>query len=241
MRALLLGVALAAILAAPASAAPSLVKVGDFSRLCTSPRRPTTRGSSSSRRPGVIRIVGGGVVPGRARRSTDSGDRGARAAVDGLPARLRPSGLFYVFLTAEGDGSLKVHELRRSADPNRADPAHAARCSRSPTRAPPTTTAASCSSGPTAPVRRAPATAAPASAQRPEPRAPSSARSCASTRARGAAAPATRSGRDLGVRPAQPVAVLVRPRDRRPGHRRRRRGRSARRSTGRRRRRRPQR
>ena len=112
-------------------------------------------------------------------------------------------------------------------------PRHRARgCLQRPARAP-TTTAASSRSGPTACSTSASATAAAAAtstanAATARTSARCSARSCASTR-RPTRRPALhdparqpvrrtrrRRGRDLGLRPAQPVALLVRPRDRRP-------------------------
>ena len=106
----------------------------------------------------------------------------------------------------------------------------------------PTTTAGSSRSAPTGCCTSAPATAAApttstARAATPRTSAGCSASSCASTRAAPAAAPyrraveqpvrrpLRRAAGDLQLRPAQPVALLVRPHDRRPDDRRRRPGR----------------
>jgi glucose/arabinose dehydrogenase len=125
MRALLLGAALALLAAAPASAAPELVKLGDFADplYVTSP--PDDTRVFVVEKQGLIKIVGGGTFLD-AVALTDSAayERGllSMAFHPGYAA----NGLFYIFVTAQGGGDLRVYEVRRSAtDPNRADAASA--------------------------------------------------------------------------------------------------------------------
>ena len=123
MRAVLLGLALTLALAAPAAAAPSLVKVGDFDRplYVTSP--PNDARVFVVEKDGVIRIVGGGVFADlQALTDSDDSERGLLSMA--FSPSYATNGLFYVFLTAEADGSLKIYELRRSANPNVADPSY---------------------------------------------------------------------------------------------------------------------
>ncbi len=123
MRAVLLGLALTLTLAAPAAAAPSLIKVGDFDRplYVTSP--PNDARVFVVEKDGVIRIVGGGVFADlQALTDSDDSERGLLSMA--FSPSYATNGLFYVFLTAEADGSLKIYELRRSANPNVADPSY---------------------------------------------------------------------------------------------------------------------
>ena len=147
------------------------------------------------------------------------------------------SGRFYVYFT-DRDGDTRVQEFRRSSgSPNRADvatPATGAGRWRTRIR---TTTAACCCSGRTGCSTSEWATAAPAATRRTARRTSNrcSARSCASIRAPTVRAPTAspqlepvrgprRSRRDLYVRAAQPLALLVRPPQRGPLHRGRRAG-----------------
>ena len=123
MRAALLGVALTLALAAPAGAAPTLVNIGTFDRplYVTSP--PNDARVFVVEKPGVIRIVGGGVFADlQALTESSASERGLLSMA--FSPGYATNGLFYVFLTAKGDGSLKIYELRRSADPSRADPTY---------------------------------------------------------------------------------------------------------------------
>ena len=143
------------------------------------------------------------------------------------------SGRFYVYYT-DRDGRHPGRRVPPFARPARADPGSGASCCASTTRSPTTTAASSCSA-PTASSTSALATAAaqddPDATARTSRRC--SARSSASTRARRrrrlhdparqpVRRPAGRPAGDLRLRAAQPVAVLVRPRDRRAVDRRRR-------------------
>ena len=165
----------------------------------------------------------------------------AGPAVDRLRARLRVERAVLRLLHRRQ----RRHAGRRVPARAAADVADAGlrprRCSRR-TSPSPTTTAGCCCSAPTSCSTSASATVAAGatSTARAATRSRSarcSARSCASTRAPTARRPYSvpsdnpfvrprgRARRDLQLRPAQPVAVLVRPHDRRPDDRRRRPGR----------------
>lgn len=124
MRAALLGVALALALAAPAAAAPSLVKIGDFSEpvhIASPPKDPRIFVVEKA---GLVKIVGGGVfLDVRSMTASAEEERGLLSIA--FPPNYASTGLFYVFLTAEPDGDLRVVEFHRSSDPNRADPGSA--------------------------------------------------------------------------------------------------------------------
>ena len=123
MRAALLGLALTLALAAPAAAAPSLVKIGDFDRplYVTSP--PNDARVFVVEKDGVIRIAGGGVFADlQALTDSDESERGLLSMA--FSPSYAANGLFYVFLTARTDGSLKIYELRRSANADVADPSY---------------------------------------------------------------------------------------------------------------------
>jgi hypothetical protein len=123
MRAALAGLALTLALTAPASAAPSLVKIGDFDRplYVTSP--PNDARVFVVEKDGVIRIAGSGVFADlQAITDSASSERGLLSMA--FSPGYAINGRFYVFLTAKTDGSLKIYELRRSANPNVADPAY---------------------------------------------------------------------------------------------------------------------
>ena len=158
-------------------------------------------------------------------RSASGGERGLLSVA--FAPDYAKSGLFYVYYTDRG-GDIEIDEFR--APPG--DRARDRGSRRAGARDPPlassrTTTAASSSSAPTATSTSAPATAAaPATrARTPRTTAACSASCCGSTRPGRRAAlrdparqPIRRRGgprRDLRHRAAQPVALLVRPRDRR--------------------------
>ena len=135
------------------------------------------------------------------------------------------SGLFYVYYTAKspvGRSRSRSTASTRPIPTTRTPPTRG-RWSRSRTTSRPTTTAASCSSVPTACSTRAPATAAAAAiraATRRPPRPPLGGGASRQPRLPPRQAPADRPGHrrrlDLRLRPAQPVALLLRPQHRRP-------------------------
>ena len=231
-RALLALTLLALAAPAAAAAAPTLVPVGTFEppvHVASPPGDPSRL--YVVEQPGGVRTVRNGVTlatpfldirrrPGRRR---------ARPAVDRVPARLRRLGPVLRLLPRAAGRRAQVREYRRSAaDPDRADPAGRLVWRRR-TRTPTTTAARSTWARRAAVVRDRGRRRRQGPGQQRQNPAASSARCCGSTRAPATPAPtrsrpATRSGRRLGVRAAQPVPLLLRPRHRRPGDRRRRRG-----------------
>lgn len=124
MRAALLAAVLLALGAAPAAAAPGLVKVGDFTapvHIASPPNDPRVFVVEQA---GRVRIAGGGTFLDVSDRTAGGGERGLLSIA--FAPDYAASGRFYVFYTARENGSLRVVEYRRSAtDPNRADPASA--------------------------------------------------------------------------------------------------------------------
>ena len=122
MRAVLLGVALLLTAAAPAAAAPQLVKLGDFDHpvYVTSPPRDSH--VFVVEKPGRIKVVGGGTFLDIA--SLVNGTDEERGLLSMAFSPDYPSnGLFYVFYTAaEPAGEIRVVEYKRSANPLQADP-----------------------------------------------------------------------------------------------------------------------
>ena len=142
--------ALALLAAAPASAAPELVKLGDFSAPVHVASPPRTRACSSSSRTGWSRSS----AAARSSTSPAGRTRAARRACCRSPSRptTRRSGRFYVFLTTTDGSELKVRRVPALGDRperSRSRDGHG-RAQRSRTRRRPTTTAASSSSAPTA-------------------------------------------------------------------------------------------
>jgi hypothetical protein len=135
MRALLTAILLLA-LAAPASAAPTLAKLGDFKQptYATSPPGDPNR-VFVTERAGFVRLVADGTpTPGAfldLSASTQSGYEEQGLLSIAFPSDYATSGRFFVYLTVTGaasvsgtDGELQVREYHRSAaDPNVADPA----------------------------------------------------------------------------------------------------------------------
>ena len=212
----------------------------------TSPRRPASRGrSSSSSRRGTVIAVRKGRKLGRPflditeRVRFGPGESASEEAgmfSIAFDPRYADNGRFYVFYTGPG-GDNFVDQFRRSRlEGGRARLAsRVARCSRSATPRPTPTTAASSSSAPTGisgsrPVTAAVATTSAISARDPgTPARQAPAGRSAARPARGSAHPRTtrcsaaRRRRGLRLGPAKPVALLLRPADRQPGDRRRRR------------------
>ena len=213
MRAALLAVARPALAAAPASAAPELVKIGDFNAPVHVASPPQDTRVFVVEQRGAIRIAGGGTFLDLT--GADALRRRARPAVDRLRARLRHQRplLRVPDLAPERRRRGTSSTGGRPPIPTSPTRPRSARCSTSRT-VPETTTAASCSSGRTARCTRASATTR--AAATPRTRARRSARSTAST-------PSRAARHDLVLRPAQPVALQLRPRDGRPADRRRRR------------------
>jgi hypothetical protein len=123
-------------LAAPASAAPTLAKLGDFKQptYVTSPPGDASRVFVTERAGTVRLLVDGTQTPGAfldVSSSTQSGDQEQGLLSIAFPPDYVTSGRFYVYLTVTGaasqsgtDGELQVREYHRSsADPNVAEPA----------------------------------------------------------------------------------------------------------------------
>ncbi len=125
MRAALLAIGLLLTAAAPAAAAPALVKIGDFSAPVHVASPPNDPRVFVVERRGVVKIVGVGTfLDVTARTESAYEERGLLSIA--FPPDYATSGRFYVFLTAKSPlGELQVLEFQRSADPNRADPATA--------------------------------------------------------------------------------------------------------------------
>jgi Glucose / Sorbosone dehydrogenase len=127
MRAALVAALLSLLAPAAAAAAPELVKVGDFS----SPVGIAAPPGDASRlfvveRGGLVRLVkDGATLPAPFADLTGPVLAGGERGLLGMAFApdYAASGLAYVFLTAESPvGELQIRELRRSADPDRAEP-----------------------------------------------------------------------------------------------------------------------
>jgi hypothetical protein len=124
LRAALLGVALALAMAAPANAAPTLVKVGDFSQPVHVASPPNDPRVFVVEKAGRIQIVGRGTfLDISSLVSSSDGERGLLSMA--FSPDYANNGLFYVFYTAEPTGDVRVVQYKRSANPDRADPASA--------------------------------------------------------------------------------------------------------------------
>jgi Glucose / Sorbosone dehydrogenase len=121
MRALALAVAVLALTAAPAAAAPELVPLGSFTdpvHVASPPNDPRVFVVEQG---GLVKIAGGGTFIDLTGPTLAGGERGLLSIA--FPPDYAASGLFYVFMTADPSGDIEVHEYRRSAaDPNVADP-----------------------------------------------------------------------------------------------------------------------
>jgi glucose/arabinose dehydrogenase len=121
MRALVAAIAAVLATAAPAAAAPQLVPVGDFASpvYVTSPPQDPRLFVVEQR--GTVQIAGGGTFLDVTAQTQSGGEQGLLSIA--FPPDYAASGRFYVYLTRTGDGAIQILEYRRSADPNRADPA----------------------------------------------------------------------------------------------------------------------
>jgi Glucose / Sorbosone dehydrogenase len=121
MRAALLAVTLVLLAAAPASAAPELVKIGDFTAPVHVASPPQDTRVFVVEQTGTIKIAGGGTFLDLTGPTTNGGERGLLSMA--FAPDYATSGRFYVFLTSEPNGDVEVREYQRSAaDPNVADP-----------------------------------------------------------------------------------------------------------------------
>jgi hypothetical protein len=110
MRAALLAAALVLLSAAPASAAPELVKLGDFTdpvHVASPPNDPRVFVVEKN---GLVKVVGGGTfLDARALTSGNDEERGLLSIA--FPPDFASSGRYYVFLTDADDGALRVLEF----------------------------------------------------------------------------------------------------------------------------------
>jgi hypothetical protein len=120
MRAALLAAALVLVSAAPASAAPELVKLGDFQSPVHVASPPGDDRLFVVEQGGLVKIVGGGTFLDVTGLTSGGGEEGLLSIA--FPPDYASSGYFYVFLTSSDGNQLRVIEFNRSADPNVADP-----------------------------------------------------------------------------------------------------------------------
>jgi glucose/arabinose dehydrogenase len=110
MRAALLAAALVLLSAAPASAAPELVKLGDFTdpvHVASPPNDPRVFVVEKN---GLVKIVGGGTfLDATGLTSGNDEERGLLSIA--FPPDYASSGRYYVFLTDADDGALRVLEF----------------------------------------------------------------------------------------------------------------------------------
>ena len=110
MRALLLGAALALLAATPASAAPELVKLGDFAdpvHVASPPNDPRVFVVEKN---GLVKIVGGGTFLDATGLTSGSDEERGLLSI-AFPPDYASSGRYYVFLTDADDGALRVLEF----------------------------------------------------------------------------------------------------------------------------------
>jgi hypothetical protein len=112
MRAVLLAAALALIAAAPASAAPELVKLGDFTDPVHVASPPGDSRVFVVEQAGAVKIVGGGTFLDLTGETLNGGERGLLSIA--FAPDYATSGLFYVFLTSLPNGDVEVREYRGS-------------------------------------------------------------------------------------------------------------------------------
>jgi Glucose / Sorbosone dehydrogenase len=112
MRAALLAAALVLVCAAPASAAPELVKLGDFQSPVHVASPPNDDRIFVVEQGGVVKIVGGGTFLDISGDTLSGGERGLLSMA--FAPDYTTSGLFYVFLTSKPNGDVEVREYRGS-------------------------------------------------------------------------------------------------------------------------------
>ncbi len=112
MRAALLAAALALLAAAPASAAPELVKLGDFQSPVHVASPPNDDRVFVVEQGGLVKIVGGGTFLDISGETLSGSERGLLSMA--FAPDYATSGLFYVFLTSRPSGDVEVREYRGS-------------------------------------------------------------------------------------------------------------------------------
>jgi hypothetical protein len=124
MRALFLAVAATLLLAGPAAAAPTLVKVGDFDSPVHIASPPDDPRLFVVEQDGRVKVLSGGTTKTfldvTAITETGGSEEGLLSIA--FPPDYAASGRFYVYLVAKGGATLRILEFRRSADPDAADP-----------------------------------------------------------------------------------------------------------------------
>ncbi len=121
MRALLLAAVVLALTAAPAAAAPELVKLGDFTDPVHIASPPNDGRVFVVEQAGRVRIVGGGTFIDLSGDVLLAEERGLLSIA--FSPGYAANGLFYVFLTSKPSGDVEVREYRVSpSDPNVASP-----------------------------------------------------------------------------------------------------------------------
>jgi glucose/arabinose dehydrogenase len=121
MRAALLAAAILLLSAAPAVAAPELVKLGDFDDPVHVATPPGDQRVFVVEKTGRVKIVGRGTFLDASSMTNGSQEERGLLSI-AFPPDYASSGRVYVFLTAAGSGALRVLEFTRSADPNVANP-----------------------------------------------------------------------------------------------------------------------
>jgi Glucose / Sorbosone dehydrogenase len=114
MRVALLAVALMLVAAAPASGAPELVKLGDFSDPVHVASPPNDPRVFVVEKDGLVKIVGGGTFLDASRLTNGNQEERGLLSI-AFPPDYASSGRYYVFLTAADDGALKVLEFANGA------------------------------------------------------------------------------------------------------------------------------
>jgi Glucose / Sorbosone dehydrogenase len=122
MRVALLAATILLLAVAPASAAPALVKIGDFTapvHVASPPQDPRVFVVEQD---GLVKIAGGGIFLELTDETLNGEERGLLSVA--FPPDYGTSGRFYLFLTSRPSGDVEVREYRRSAaNPNLAEPA----------------------------------------------------------------------------------------------------------------------
>jgi glucose/arabinose dehydrogenase len=119
LRLLLAAVAALLLLATPASAAPELVKLGDFTAPVHVASPPNDPRVFVVEQDGLVKIAGGGTFLDVTDRTDHDSEQGLLSIA--FPPDYAASGRFYVFLTTTDGTALNVVEFQRSADADVAD------------------------------------------------------------------------------------------------------------------------